>query len=237
MAFLYEVLLNEFGKRTISDIEIPLSIKDNLKAGFGERTYQTEAFQRFILYYNEAFEGKGLKPYHLLYNMATGSGKTLIMAGLILYLYEKGYRNFLFFVNSNNIIQKTKDNFLNQQATKYLFNNKIIIEGKEIVIKEIDNFDEADDRNINIKFVSIQMLTSGLLTNVRENGLSFEDFEDRKLVLIGDEAHHNNAEVWGDVVEKIHQSNIDNLLLEFTATLDFEEHQIVEKYKNKFKNA
>ncbi len=233
MAFLYEVLLNEFGKRTISDIEIPLSIKDNLKPGFGERTYQTEAFQRFIIYYNEAFEGKGLKPYHLLYNMATGSGKTLIMAGLILYLYEKGYRNFLFFVNSNNIIQKTKDNFLNQQATKYLFNNKIIIEGKEIVIKEIDNFDEADDRNINIKFVSIQMLTSGLLTNVRENGLSFEDFEDRKLVLIGDEAHHNNAEVWGDVVEKIHQSNIDNLLLEFTATLDFEEHQIVEKYKNK----
>ena len=145
MAFLYEVLLNEFGKRTISDIEIPLSIKDNLKPGFGERTYQTEAFQRFILYYNEAFEGKGLKPYHLLYNMATGSGKTLIMAGLILYLYEKGYRNFLFFVNSNNIIQKTKDNFLNQQATKYLFNDKIIIEGKEVFVKEIDNFDEADD--------------------------------------------------------------------------------------------
>ena len=101
MAFLYEVLVNEFGKRTISDIEIPLSIKDNLKPGFGERKYQTEAFQRFIIYYNEVFEGKGLKPYHLLYNMATGSGKTLIMAGLILYLYEKGYRNFLFFVKFN----------------------------------------------------------------------------------------------------------------------------------------
>ena len=52
-------------------------------------------------------------PLHLLFNMATGSGKTLIMAGLILYLYEKGYRNFLFFVNSTNIIEKTKDNFLN----------------------------------------------------------------------------------------------------------------------------
>jgi len=233
MPFLYEILLNEFGKRTISEIEIPLSIKDNLKPGFGERSYQTEAFQRFILFYNEAFERKGLKPYHLLYNMATGSGKTLIMAGLILYLYEKGYRSFLFFVNSNNIIQKTKDNFLNQQAMKYLFNNKIIIDGKEVFIKEIDNFGEADDQNINIKFVSIQMLTSGLLTNVRENGLSFEDFEERKLVLIGDEAHHNNAEVWGDVVERIHKGNIDNVLLEFTATLDYEERDIVEKYRNK----
>jgi len=169
----------------------------------------------------------------LLYNMATGSGKTMVMAGLILHLYEQGYRNYLFFVNSNNIIQKTKENFLNPQASKYLFTDKIVIDGKEILIKEIDNFDEADDRNINIKFVSIQMLTSGLLLNVRENGLSLEDFEDRKLVLIGDEAHHNNADVWGDLVEKIHQMNFENILLEFTATLDYESQKIVEKYQDK----
>ena len=58
--------------------------------------------------------------------MATGSGKTIIMAGLILYLYEKGYRNFLFLVNLENIINKTKDNFLNNQSTKYLFNDNIV---------------------------------------------------------------------------------------------------------------
>ena len=74
--------------------------------------------------------------------MATGSGKTLIMAGLMLYLYEKGFRNFLFFVNSNNIIRKTKDNFLNPQSSKYLFNNKIIVNDKEINIKETDTFDK-----------------------------------------------------------------------------------------------
>ena len=170
---------------------------------------------------------------HLLYNMATGSGKTLVMAGLILHLYEKGHRNFLFFVNSNNIIQKTKDNFLNAQSFKYLFKDKIVINGQTVLIKEIDNFDEADEQNINIKFVSIQMLTSGLLLNVRENGLSFEDFENRKLVLIGDEAHHNNADVWGDLVQRIHQMNFENILLEFTATLDYESQKIVEKYKDK----
>ncbi len=241
MAFLYEVLLNEFGKRTISDITIPLSIKDNLKPGFGERTYQTEAFQRFILYYNEAFEGKGLKPYHLLYNMATGSGKTLIMAGLLLYLYEKGYRNFLFFVNSNNIIQKTKDNFLNQQATKYLFNDKIIISGKEIYVKEVDTFDSADDQNINIKFTTIQQLHIDL-NNTKENCVTYEDFKDNKMVLIADEAHHlssgtkNTADLFGSwegtVLEVLNQ-NIDNLLLEFTATIDYESREISEKYKNK----
>ncbi len=231
MAFLYEIFNNPFARKALSKVPIPNGISDNLK--YSIRPYQEEAFKRYLYTEQEDFDEKPKKPLHLLYNMATGSGKTMVMAGLILHLYEKGYRNFLFFVNSNNIIQKTKENFLNPQATKYLFKDKIVIDGKEVLIKEIDNFDEADDRNINIKFVSIQMLTSGLLLNVRENGLSFEDFEDRKLVLIGDEAHHNNADVWGDLVERIHQMNYENILLEFTATLDYESQKIVEKYQDK----
>jgi type III restriction enzyme len=231
MAFLYEIFKPSFVRNAVDAKVIPTSISDNLK--YSIRPYQAEAFKRYIFLDEEELEEKPKKPLHLLYNMATGSGKTMVMAGLILHLYEQGYRNFLFFVNSNNIIQKTKENFLNPQASKYLFTDKIVIDGKEVLIKEIDNFDEADNRNINIKFVSIQMLTSGLLLNVRENGLSFEDFEDRKLVLIGDEAHHNNADVWGDLVEKIHQMNFDNILLEFTATLDYESQKIVEKYQDK----
>jgi len=231
MAFLYEIFNNPFARKALAQVPIPNGVSDNLK--YSIRPYQEEAFKRYLYTEHEDFDEKPNKPLHLLYNMATGSGKTMVMAGLILHLYEQGYRNFLFFVNSNNIIQKTKENFLNPQASKYLFTDKIVIDGKEVLIKEIDNFDEADDRNINIKFVSIQMLTSGLLLNVRENGLSFEDFEDRKLVLIGDEAHHNNADVWGDLVEKIHQMNYENILLEFTATLDYESQKIVEKYQDK----
>jgi type III restriction enzyme len=231
MAFLYEIFNNPFARKALAQVPIPNGISDNLK--YSIRPYQEEAFKRYLYTEQEDFDEKPKKPLHLLYNMATGSGKTMVMAGLILHLYEQGYRNFLFFVNSNNIIRKTKENFLNPQASKYLFTDKIVIDGKEVLIKEIDNFDEADDRNINIKFVSIQMLTSGLLLNVRENGLSFEDFEDRKLVLIGDEAHHNNADVWGDLVERIHQMNFENILLEFTATLDYESQKIVEKYQDK----
>lgn len=231
MAFLYEIFKPSFMRKLVDAKVIPNSIPDNLK--YSIRPYQEEAFKRYMFLEEEDFDEKPQKPLHLLYNMATGSGKTMVMAGLILHLYEQGHRNFLFFVNSNNIIQKTKENFLNPQASKYLFTDKIVIDGREVQIKEIDNFDEADDRNINIKFVSIQMLTSGLLLNVRENGLSFEDFENRKLVLIGDEAHHNNADVWGDLVERIHRMNYENILLEFTATLDYESQRIVEKYQDK----
>jgi type III restriction enzyme len=240
MAFLYDILLQEFGKRAIAQVTVPNHITDNLKPGFGQRPYQIEAFQRFILCDSENFEGKPKRPFHLLYNMATGSGKTLIMAGLMLHLYQKGYRNFLFFVNSNNIIQKTKDNFLNPQASKYLFNNKIVIDGKEVLIKEIDNFEEADNQNINLKFTTIQQLHIDL-NNTKENSVTYEDFKDKKLVLIADEAHHlvagtksgNLFGSWEDTVKKIHDSNFENILLEFTATIDTATAELVKHYQDK----
>jgi len=240
MAFLYDILLQEFGKRAIAQVTVPNHITDNLKPGFGQRPYQIEAFQRFILCDSEDFEGKPKRPFHLLYNMATGSGKTLIMAGLILHLYQKGYRNFLFFVNSNNIIQKTKDNFLNPQASKYLFNDKIVIDGKEVLIKEIDNFEEADNQNINLKFTTIQQLHIDL-NNTKENSVTYEDFKDKKLVLIADEAHHLVAGTksgrlfgsWEDTVKKIHDSNFENILLEFTATIDTDTAELVKHYQDK----
>lgn len=238
MAFLYDTLLQEFGKREISRVEIPAHISDNLK--YGQRPYQIEAFQRFILCHSENFTGKPNKPLHLLYNMATGSGKTLVMAGLMLHLYEKGYRNFLFFVNSNNIIQKTKDNFLNANASKYLFKNKIVINGKEVQIKEIENFEEADNQNINIKFTTIQQLHIDL-NNTKENSVTYEDFENKKIGLIADEAHHLSSGTksgdlfggWEHTVMEILRQSFDNILLEFTATLDYESREIVNKYQDK----
>jgi type III restriction enzyme len=240
MAFLHEIFNNPFAKRALAQVDVPNWILDNLKPGFGQRPYQIEAFKRYIYLDQEDLEEKPRKPYHLLYNMATGSGKTLIMAGLMLHLYLKGYRNFLFFVNSNNIIQKTKDNFLNPQASKYLFNKKIVIDGKEVLIKEIDNFEEADDQNINVKFTTIQQLHIDL-NNTKENSVTYEDFKDKKLVLIADEAHHLVAGTksgklfgsWEDTVKKIHESNFDNILLEFTATIDTETAELVKHYQDK----
>lgn len=238
MTFLHEIFNNPFAKEALASVDIPAWISDNLK--FEQRPYQIEAFKRYIYLDQTNFAEKPKKPYHLLYNMATGSGKTLIMAGLMLHLYQKGYRDFLFFVNSNNIIQKTKDNFLNPQASKYLFNNKIVIDGKEVLIKEIDNFDEADNQNINIKFTTIQQLHIDL-NNTKENSVTYEDFKDKKLVLIADEAHHLVAGTrsgrlfgsWEDTVKKIHDSNFENILLEFTATIDTDTAELVRHYQDK----
>ena len=187
MAFLYTIFDNPFARKALEVVDVPNFITDNLK--YGVRPYQTEAFKRYIYADNEDFEGKPRMPYHLLYNMATGSGKTLVMAGLMLYLYEKGYRNFLFFVNSNNIITKTKDNFLNPQSSKYLFSQKIVVGGKDVVLKEVANFEEADNDNINIHFTTIQQLHIDL-NDTKENSVTYEDFQDKKIALIADEAHH-----------------------------------------------
>ena len=241
MTFLYDQILQEFGKREIARTEIPKIITDNIKPTFELRPYQKEAFQRFILYLTEPFEKKQRMPWHLLFNMATGSGKTLIMAGLILYLYEKGYRNFMFFVNSNNIIDKTKDNFLNKQATKYLFAPKITHYSNNIKIKEIDNFESADKDNINIIFTTIQQLHIDL-NETKENSITYEDFINKKIVLIADEAHHlssgtkNNGKLYGSwegTVLKILNQNLENLLLEFTATIDLNNKDVKNKYTNK----
>ena len=240
MTFLHEIFNNPFAKRALAQVELPIWISDNLRPGFGQRPYQIEAFKRYIYLDQEDIEEKPRKPYHLLYNMATGSGKTLIMAGLILHLYQKGYRNFLFFVNSNNIIQKTKDNFLNPQASKYLFNSKIVIDGKEVLIKEIENFEEADNQNINLKFTTIQQLHIDL-NNTKENSVTYEDFKDKKIVLIADEAHHlvagtksgNLYGSWEDTAKRIHESNFENILLEFTATIDTETAALINHYQDK----
>src|SRR5690554_3589110 len=210
--------------------------------------YQQEAYKRFVFIWNDYNNKSKGVPTQLLYHMATGSGKTLIMAGLIIYLYERGYRNFLFFVNSTNIIDKTRDNFFNTTSTKYLFSDTISIGDKRIKIKEVDNFQAANQDDINIVFSTIQGLHSRLNTP-KENSLTYDDFEDTKIVLISDEAHHINAETkksselgaeekekiisWEGTVNRIFNANKDNILLEFTATADLSVPQIEKKYADK----
>ena len=238
--FLYDTILEEFGRRTLQNTEIPDYLKDNLNPKFELRPYQEEAFARFFLCFEEDFDGKE-KPLHLLFNMATGSGKTLIMAGLILYLYEKGYRNFLFFVNSTNIIEKTKDNFLNPLSFKYLFNEPIHFGSVRVAVTPVPNFEGVNENDINICFTTIQQLHIDLNTQ-KENALTYEDFRDKKIVLLADEAHHINTSTkagqellvsWERTVGRIFGQNTDNLLLEFTATLDYNHRSLADKYRNK----
>ncbi|MFZ5809830.1 MAG: DEAD/DEAH box helicase family protein [Chloroflexota bacterium] len=188
--FLYE-RLDAAASMGFLKREIPVSMAQNLNPRYELRPYQVEAFARFFHCHKNDFPNKTY-PLHFLFNMATGSGKTLIMAGLILYLYEQGYRNFLFFVNSTNIIEKTRDNFLNPASIKYLFAAEITIANRRVRVTPVENFEGVNPDDINICFTTIQKLHSDLTTE-KENALTFDDFRKHRIVLIADEAHHMNV--------------------------------------------
>ncbi|MDY3902382.1 DEAD/DEAH box helicase family protein [Peptoniphilus sp.] len=227
--------------------ELPEYIKSNLNNNIVLRDYQEEAFRYFITYVESDLIKN--KQIHNLFHMATGSGKTVIMAGLILYFYMKGYRKFLFFVNQNNIIEKTKENFLNPFSIKYLFANNIELMGEQVEIKEVDNFAFYDKNAINICFTSTQKLHLDM--NIpRENSPTIEDFEDEKIVLISDESHHintvtkgltkvektnieENVKSWEYTIDRLFRANRDNVLLEFTATADLKDPNVEKKYLDK----
>ncbi|WP_390588593.1 DEAD/DEAH box helicase family protein [Helicobacter pylori] len=181
---------------------------------------------------------------HFMFEMATGSGKTLVMAGLILECYKQGYKNFIFFVNSTSILEKTKLNFTDSASSKYLFSETIHINDENTEIKSINNLSESHENAINIYFSTIQGLFS-LFTKAKENAITIEDLKDQKLVFLADEAHHLNTETkkklsgaefsekhnWESVVKLALEQNKDNLLLEFSATIP-NEKSVKDKYEN-----
>ncbi|WP_424691540.1 DEAD/DEAH box helicase family protein [Helicobacter pylori] len=219
------------------EIELPTHITSNLKKEL--RDYQKQAIHNYL-------EKRQSHPTqkHFMFEMATGSGKTLVMAGLILECYKQGYQNFIFFVNSTSILEKTKLNFTDSVSSKYLFSENININDENTEIKSINNLNESHNNAINIYFSTIQGLFS-LFTKAKENAITLEDLKDQKLVFLADEAHHLNTETkkklndseasekrnWESVVKLALEQNKDNLLLEFSATIP-NEKSVKEKYEN-----
>jgi type III restriction enzyme len=221
-------------------------IKNNLNPMFLDRPYQQEAIAKFDFYLNKFPARPKDKPIHLLLNMATGSGKTVLMAANMLELYTKGYRNFIFIVNSNNIIKKTIVNFTEKGNGKYLFADKIIFDLSEIQINRVDNFETVPADDINILFSTIQGLHIQL-KEPREGGLDFESLQQTKIVILSDEAHHLNAltkkklsateddeeNSWEWTINTVIGNHPENVLLEYTATVDLSHPDIAKKYADK----
>ena len=243
--FLYEKL--DVSREIGATKEITNFLKQGLSKRIELREYQKEAFENFITYFENEKLNKN-KQVHTLFHMATGSGKTVIMAGLILYLYEKGYRNFLFFVNQTNILEKTKDNFINILSSKYLFDEDLNYFGEKVKINAVDNFQRNvfENNNINICFTTIQKLHDLFKNKEKENAMTKNDFESNKVVFISDESHHINTftkkktkeekeiqNSWETSIMNAFNSNENSILLEFTATADLKDKNVEEKYRDK----
>ena len=237
MAFVYEIY-KQASENGFIDFKasIPDYITQNLK--FPLRPYQKEALGRYLYYKKDEKNRK--KPEQVLYNMATGSGKTLLMAAIILEKFKQGERNFIFFVNNDNILTKTRANFLPNEMGKYLFSDKITIDNQVVGVREVTDFSDSQPDSINIVFTTIQKLHQDLNTP-RENRLTYEQFEDLSLVLLADEAHHLNAglgkkekdenDSWTATIENIQSTARKSSLFEFTATIDLANPDIAKKYE------
>ncbi len=220
--------------------ETPEYIKQNMFHTF--RNYQDAAF-RFFHYSQVANEFRFRNVNHVLFNMATGSGKTDLMAGLILYLYqEHGYQNFLFLVNTNGVLSKTIDNLTNKASDKYLYTPQIEIDGERIEIRQVPSFPKTQSKNtIYLKLATVQRVAADIYTQ-KENSMGEADYARDKVVILGDEAHHYSASTkteketeqsWEKAIATILNARDDNRLLEFTATIDLENKNVYEKYKDK----
>lgn len=241
--YLYETLeaLEQAG--VLNDV--PEIINNGLSSKIILREYQIRAYKYFVSYFENPNLHKN-KQIQTLFHMATGSGKTVIMAGLILYLYTKGYNKFLFFVNQTNVVEKTKDNFTNMSSSKYLFNKEISYAGNKINIKMVDNFSvDPLNNDIQICFTTTQKLHYDLQFP-KENSITYKDFEDNKIVFISDESHHINSSTRRATKEEIEENNSweytvtnaltqnkESIMLEFTATADLRDVNVANKYRDK----
>lgn len=214
-------------------------IDENLKHTL--RQYQQSAL--FYLNWSQRQKDADEKYNQLMFNMATGSGKTDVMAAVILYYYKEfDYTNFLFVSNTTAVVDKTKDNFLNTNSSKYLFSAPIDIDGERVDIKAVESFPINQVANtIYLKFTTVQSL-SNELNYPQENSLTFDDLKKHKIIILADEAHHFNADTkkkqreensWENLLDRVRTSNKYNRQLEFTATIDIEKEEVYEKYKDK----
>jgi len=230
-------------------VEIPITetgfvtpdyLKDNLKHRL--RPYQEKALVN--LDWTQRQITADYQYNQLLFNMATGSGKTDVLAAMILYLFtEFNYHNFLFVVNTNAVVAKTIDNLLNTASPKYLFSQPITIHGQMIEIKSVMRFPMNPEPGvIYLRLATIQTLTNEL-SYPKENGLTYHDLSQQKLVVLADEAHHFSAGTkskndqkdrsWENVLDRVRQSNLHNRQFEFTATIDLQNENIYQKYRQK----
>lgn len=214
-------------------------IDENLKHTL--RPYQQTAL--FSLDWSQRQKDADEKYNQLMFNMATGSGKTDIMAAIILYYYKEfNYTNFLFVSNTTAVVDKTQDNFLNTNSSKYLFSAPINIDGERVDLKAVESFPINQEANtIYIKLATVQSL-SNELNDPQENALTFDALKKHKIIILADEAHHFNADTkkkqreensWENLLDRIRDSNKHNRQLEFTATIDVDKKEVYEKYKDK----
>jgi superfamily II DNA or RNA helicase len=181
------------------------------------------------------------KAPYIGYEMATGSGKTMLMGASIYLLNKKyGIKNFLIITpSSTDIYQKTIKNFTKgtpetvwHKKTPFTFNlctgdnygqqNLFYDKSNDanIFIFNISKFKETDKGKKDkagkaVKYKTDQVMENATWTDDKGNRISIKKFlRSKKLVIITDEAHHAQNKASADIIKSFDPKAV----LEFTAT-------------------
>jgi len=244
------------GSATPATIENYDKIQGLLK--FSLRPYQIEALRAFQLFWKDEFDSRSLKQKTLQeievdgkkiqwnkvgFEMATGSGKTLLMGAIIADLWHRGYKDFLILTPNTILFDKTIENFT-PRAVKSIFGDGWnltynLVTGNSYRDKTC-NYEE--DRDISFYVFNMQKFYDKSTSNNQKDGMdtmkgvpyvrrpledslwrdksgnhtiSFVEFlRERRPVIISDEAHHYQQKKTKEAILDF----LPSLVLEFTAT-------------------
>lgn len=224
---------------------------------FSLRPYQMEALSSFELFWKDEFDSRSLKQKAIQrvdkdgktfewpkigFEMATGSGKTLLMGTVILYLWHKGYRDFLILTPNTILFDKTIDNFT-PRAVKSIFGDGwnltynlvtgnsyrdktchyrrdsdisfYIFNMQKFYDKGTSKNKESKNTMKGVPYVRRPIEDSLWKDESEKHTISFIEFlRDRRPVIISDEAHHYQQ---SKTKEAIHEL-LPSIVVEFTAT-------------------
>ncbi len=225
---------------------------------FALRQYQIEALSAFQLFWKDKFDSRSLKQktlqqgkdddekvveWHKVgFEMATGSGKTLLMGATILDLYHRGFRDFLILTPNTILFDKTVENFT-PRAVKSIFGDGWNLtynmvtgnsyrdktcnyeEGRDISFyifnmqkfydKASSNQKEGEDTMKGTPYVRRPLEDSLWRDKSGNHTISFVEFlRERRPVIISDEAHHYQQKKTTEAIFEL----LPRIVLEFTAT-------------------
>ena len=250
----YKIAVGSPSPKTIENYD---KIQHLLK--FALRPYQVEALSAFQLFWKDGFDSRSLKQKtaqsgkndegkdvawnKVGFEMATGSGKTLLMGATILDLWHRGYRDFLILTPNTILFDKTIENFT-PRAVKSIFGDGWnltynLVTGNSYRDKTCN---WEDDRDISFYVFNMQKFYDKATSSGQKDGgdtmkgvpyvrrpledslwrdktgqhtISFVEFlRERRPVIISDEAHHYQQKKTTEAIFEF----LPRAVLEFTAT-------------------
>jgi type III restriction enzyme len=222
------------------------------------RPYQMEAMGAFQLFWKDGFDSRSLKQRTLQeaendgskiqwnkvgFEMATGSGKTLLMGAIIVDLWHRGYKDFLILTPNTILFDKTIENFT-PRAVKSIFGDGWNLtynlvtgnsyrdktcnyeEGRDISFYVFnmqkfydkgtsDNQKDGVDTMKGVPYVRRPIEDSLWRDKSGSHTISFVEFlRGKRPIIISDEAHHYQQKKTSEAIFEL----LPSVVLEFTAT-------------------